>query len=46
MTKQVEEKAALAKMSLQKVEQSENKDLADQFEIDHLPDQAQKYLKK
>ena len=46
MTKQVEEKAALTEMSLQKVEPSENKDLADQFEIDHLSVQAQKHLKK
>ena len=46
MTKQVEEKTAFTEMSLQKVEPSENKDLADQFEIDHLSDQAQKHLKK
>ena len=39
MTKQVKEKAAL---SLQKVEPSENKDLADQFEIDHLSDHTWK----
>ena len=46
MTKQVEEKAALTEISLQKVEPSENKDLADQFEFNHLSDQAQKHLEK
>ena len=44
MTKQVEDRAALTEMSLQKIEPIE-KDLAEQFEVDHLSAQAQKHIK-
>ena len=46
MTKQVEERAALTEMTLQKAEPIKEKDLAKQFDIDHLSSQAQSHVRK
>ena len=46
MTKQVEEKAAFTEMALQPTDPIPDKDLTKQFDVAHLPIQAQAHLRK
>ena len=46
MTKQVEDKAGLTEMTLQDTKPSSDKELLEQFEIDHLPIKRQNQLKE